>query len=80
MQDSDTIFSIDAASDDLEYILVFGQQLSYDLRNDFGVADVSKISYPVIRDALRDFTWKLYEESANPFQWETSVILRQKKK
>lgn len=40
---------------------------------------MSDIPSSFTSDAVGAFTWRLYEESTNPFQWETYVILHRKR-
>lgn len=79
-RDSYTIYSIDFTPEDSDYILLFAERLKQDLKNQSGLANLSEIPSSFINNALGAFTWKLYEESTNPFQWETSTILHQKTK
>jgi hypothetical protein len=79
-QDSGTIYSIDSAGEDLEYALLFAHRLTQDLKTESGLPDLSTIPQTFVSDVVGAFTWRLYEESKNPFQWETSVILHRQKK
>jgi hypothetical protein len=78
--DAVTICSIDSGPDDqkLRYIQVFADRLSHDIKNVSGLLNVSNTPSSYLSYILKVFAWKLHGESINPFQWEASVILRQK--
>jgi hypothetical protein len=75
--DARTTYSVDSAPDDSEkdYIWAFARQLLQDVESASGITNISKIPSSYISDTLREFSWRLHEESSNPFQWGTSVTL-----
>jgi WD40 repeat protein len=79
--DAETTYSIDSAPDDpkLLYIRAFAYRLAQDIKNISGLSNISDISSSYFDRVLQAFAWKLHGESSNPFQWETSVILHQKR-
>ncbi|CAO2657309.1 Nn.00g034350.m01.CDS01 [Neocucurbitaria sp. VM-36] len=78
-QDSETVYSVDSVLEDPTHALLFAHRLRQDLKTEFGLESTVEIPAEFINDAIGAFAWKLYEESTNPFQWETSVVLRRKK-
>jgi hypothetical protein len=80
--DTATDYSVEstlARSGNDEYIHAFAQQLGLDLEPVFGLNKLSTVPPLYISEALRLFSWKLHEESRNPFQWEMSVALHRKR-
>jgi hypothetical protein len=79
--DTTTNYSIESspAESGNEYIHAFSQQLARDLVPSFGSTKLSTIPPTYLSEALRMFSWKLHEESRNPFQWEASVAFHQKR-
>jgi hypothetical protein len=67
------------AESDTEYIRAFSQQLAQDLGPGFGPVELSSVPSSYISEALRMFSWKLHEESRNPFQWEVAVTFHQRR-
>jgi WD40 repeat protein len=79
--DAETTYSIDSAPDDpkLIYIRVFTYRLAQDIKNISNLLNISDIPSSYFDHVLKAFAWKLHGESSNPFEWETSVILHQKR-
>ncbi|PGG95740.1 hypothetical protein AJ79_09893 [Helicocarpus griseus UAMH5409] len=78
--DGETVFSINSSPDDQKspYIQTFTNQLMQDIWNISGYSNIIDIPSSYFASVLRVFAWKLHGESSTPFQWEASVILRQK--
>jgi hypothetical protein len=79
--DSATIYSTDSglAVTAHDYIRAFTQRLSLDLKVDFSLAKLLDTSLPYIEETMRLFSWSLYQESKNLFQWEVCVALQRKR-
>jgi hypothetical protein len=79
--DTATNYSVesDPADSGNDYIHAFARQLAVDLEPSPGSSKLSTVPPSYISEALRLFSWKLHEESRNPFQWEISVILHRKR-
>ncbi|PGH07641.1 hypothetical protein GX51_01650 [Blastomyces parvus] len=79
--DAETICSIDSGPDDQKtpYIQAFANRLTHDMKNIPGLSNITDIPSSYFNSVLRVFAWKLHGESSTPFQWEASVILRQKR-
>ncbi|KAH7071152.1 hypothetical protein BKA63DRAFT_517433 [Paraphoma chrysanthemicola] len=75
--DVDTTYSTRSVADNREddYIAAFTGQLRQDVRRASGIASLSSIPSAYLNELVRAFTWKLHEESSNPFQWGVSVAL-----
>lgn len=80
--DVETTYSIDTLSDEpkLRYLQVFAEQLAKDMKQISDEFCFSNIEAEYLDPMLREFAWKLHNESSNPFQWETSVIIHRKRK
>ncbi|CAJ0554667.1 Ff.00g131800.m01.CDS01 [Fusarium sp. VM40] len=80
--DTATIYSIETLADDpkLHYFQVFVDQLAEDVRTGAEGMVLKDLGPDNLDHALKEFAWKLYEESSNPFQLETSVIIHRKRR
>jgi hypothetical protein len=80
--DTATIYSIETLADDpkLRYFQVFVDQLAEDVRTGANGMILRDLGPDHLDHALREFAWKLHEESSNPFQLETSVIIHRKRR
>ncbi|KAF4997486.1 hypothetical protein FGRMN_3850 [Fusarium graminum] len=80
--DTTTIYSIETLSDDpkLQYFQAFVDQLSEDVGTGIEGTVLQNVEPDYIGQALKEFSWRLHEESSNPFQLETSVIIHRKRK
>ncbi|KKP00556.1 hypothetical protein THAR02_07334 [Trichoderma harzianum] len=80
--DSATTYSTESLSDDpkLLYLQVFAEQLAKDMKQVSDEFCFENIEAGYLDDVLKEFAWKLHNESSNPFQWEASVILNRKRK
>jgi hypothetical protein len=80
--DTATIYSIETLADDpkLRYFQVFVDQLAEDVRTGADGMVLRDLGPDHLDHALREFAWKLHEESSNPFQLETSVIIHRKRR
>lgn len=77
-----TIYSIETLTDDpqLHYFRVFVTQLAEDVRTGAEGMVLMDLGPDYLEHALKEFAWKLHEESSNPFQLETSVIIHRKRR
>ncbi|KAH6619042.1 hypothetical protein C7974DRAFT_40741 [Boeremia exigua] len=75
----ETIYSLDGLNTGpkSQRIQTFVSQLTQDVTQDFS-SYVKDIEPSNLVDIVRTFARRLYEESTDPFQWETSVVLHQK--
>ncbi|EXK28948.1 hypothetical protein FOMG_14802 [Fusarium oxysporum f. sp. melonis 26406] len=80
--DTATTYSFDTLSDDpkLQYFQAFIDQLAEDVRAATDGITLKDVGQGFLDQMLRDFAWKLHEESTNPFQLETSVIIHRKRR
>ncbi|TXB96893.1 hypothetical protein FocTR4_00011439 [Fusarium oxysporum f. sp. cubense] len=80
--DTATTYSFDTLSDDpkLQYFQAFIDQLAEDVRAATDGTTLKDVGQGFLDQTLRDFAWKLHEESINPFQLETSVIIHRKRR
>ncbi|KAM0195699.1 hypothetical protein ACHAPI_006251 [Fusarium lateritium] len=80
--DTATIYSIETLADDpkLHYFQVFVDQLAEDVRTGANGMVLRDFGPDYLDHALKEFAWKLHEESSNPFQLETSVIIHRKRR
>ncbi|EWY81382.1 hypothetical protein FOYG_15642 [Fusarium oxysporum NRRL 32931] len=80
--DTATTYSFDTLSDDpkLQYFQAFIDQLAEDVRAATDGTTLKDVGQGFLDQTLRDFAWKLHEESTNPFQLETSVIIHRKRR
>lgn len=79
IRDSDTVYSLESSADGERYVSVFAHRLLCDLRSskvDHGFSDLSP---DFVGRTLKQFARRLYEESKDPFQWATSVVLHRKR-
>ncbi|RDW90034.1 uncharacterized protein DSM5745_01809 [Aspergillus mulundensis] len=78
--DAETTFSTGSGVDDRQrrYIRVFIDRLAHDIKHVSKLSTLSEVPSSYLGSLLKVFSWKLHAESINPFQWEASVILRQK--
>jgi hypothetical protein len=79
LRDSETVYSLESAPGDERYISVFAHRLLCDLRRTKDNQDLSDLSPNFIVQTLKSFARRLYEESTNPFQWGTSVVLHKRR-
>ena len=79
--DGATTYSIDSSSDDMdtEYLQAFAHCLARDVENASNIRDISDVPSSYMSQLLRGFSWKLHEESSNPFQWGTCVTLHRQR-
>jgi hypothetical protein len=79
--DTATTYSLDSSTNDsnAEYLQAFAEQLAKDLKVGSISTKLSNVPPSYISEALRMFTWRLHEESKDPFQWGISVALNQKR-
>ncbi|KAM0250769.1 hypothetical protein ACHAP5_001986 [Fusarium lateritium] len=77
-----TIYSMETLADDpkLHYFQVFVDQLADDVRTGSESMVLKDLKPDYLDNALKEFAWKLHEESSNSFQLETSVIIHRKRK
>ncbi|KAF5691877.1 hypothetical protein FDENT_3245 [Fusarium denticulatum] len=80
--DTETTYSFETLSDDpkLQYFQAFIDQLADDVRSDAKGTAIKDVGPDFLDQTLREFAWKLHEESTNPFQLETSVIIHRKRR
>ncbi|KAG5762801.1 hypothetical protein H9Q72_009105 [Fusarium xylarioides] len=80
--DTATMYSFDTLSDDPKflYFQAFVDQLAEDVRAAADGTILQNVGQGFLDQTLRDFAWKLHEESTNPFQLETSVIIHRKRR
>ncbi|KAF5249308.1 hypothetical protein FANTH_5389 [Fusarium anthophilum] len=80
--DTATTYSFDTLSDDPKFVYfqAFIDQLAEDVRAAADGAVLQNVGQGFLDQTLRDFAWKLHEESTNPFQLETSVIIHRKRR
>jgi serine/threonine protein kinase len=80
--DTATTYSIDSSTDNpnTDYFRAFAEQLTKDLQIGSISTKLSDVPPSYINEALRMFTWKLHEESKDPFQWGVSVTLNREKR
>lgn len=80
--DTATTYSFDMLSDDPKFVYfqAFVDQLAEDVRAAADGTILQDVGQEFLDQALRDFAWKLHEESTNPFQLETSVIIHRKRR
>ncbi|KAF5968826.1 hypothetical protein FBULB1_10542 [Fusarium bulbicola] len=80
--DTATTYSFDTLSDDPKFVYfqAFIDQLAEDVRAAADGAVLQNVGQGFLDQILRDFAWKLHEESTNPFQLETSVIIHRKRR
>ncbi|KAL4909723.1 hypothetical protein BDW74DRAFT_173217 [Aspergillus multicolor] len=78
--DAETTFSTGSGIVDRQrrYIRAFIDRLSQDIKHTVERSSASDVPSSYLGSLLKVFSWKLHAESTNPFQWEASVILRQK--
>jgi hypothetical protein len=76
-----TTYSLDSSTDgsSTDYLRAFAEKLAEDLKTGFSSTKLSDVPPTYMTEALRMFTWKLHEESKDPFQWGVSVALNQKR-
>ncbi|KAM0214176.1 hypothetical protein ACHAQI_003800 [Fusarium lateritium] len=83
-EESDTasIYSNETLTDDpkLHYFQAFVDQLAEDVKIGSEGMILKDLGPDYLDHALREFAWKLHEESSNPFQLETSVIIHRKRR
>ncbi|OAL45507.1 hypothetical protein IQ07DRAFT_548245 [Pyrenochaeta sp. DS3sAY3a] len=79
--DAGTTFSYDSVADNMEseYLLAFVQTLAQDIESATGMTKLSNLPFSYISETLRAFSWRLHEESSNPFQWGASIALYKKR-
>lgn len=77
-----TTYSVSTVSDDPKqnYLQVFAQRLAKDMKKVSDEFCFESIKAEHLDPVLREFAWKLYDESSTPFQWEASVIIHKKRK
>ncbi|KAM0351145.1 hypothetical protein ACHAPU_002929 [Fusarium lateritium] len=80
--DTVTIYSIETLSDDpkSQYFQAFVDQLSEDVGAGVEGTVLKNIEPSYVGLALKEFSWRLHEESSNPFQLEISVIIHRRRK
>ncbi|KAF5636038.1 hypothetical protein F52700_5352 [Fusarium sp. NRRL 52700] len=80
--DTATTYSFDTLSDDPKFVYfqAFIHQLAEDVRVTADGTALKDIGKEFLDQTLRDFAWKLHEESTTPFQLETSVIIHRKRR
>lgn len=80
--DTATMYSFDTLSDDPKFVYfqAFIYQLAEDVRAATDGTILQNVGQVFLDQTLRDFAWKLHEESTNPFQLETSVIIHRKRR
>ncbi|CVL04069.1 uncharacterized protein FMAN_14837 [Fusarium mangiferae] len=80
--DTATTYSFDTLSDDPKFVYfqAFIDQLAEDVRAATDGTILQTVGRVFLDQTLRDFAWKLHEESTNPFQLETSVIIHRKRR
>jgi hypothetical protein len=80
--DTATIYSIETLADDpkLHYFQVFVDQLAEDVKTGADGMALRDLGPDYLDHALKEFACKLHEESSNPFQLETSVIIHRKRR
>lgn len=80
--DTATIYSIETLADDpkLHYFQAFVDQLAHDVKTGAESVALRDLGPDFLGHALKEFAWKLHEESSNPFQLETSVIIHRKRR
>ncbi|KAF5636788.1 uncharacterized protein FTJAE_5984 [Fusarium tjaetaba] len=80
--DTATTYSFDTLSDDPKFVYfqAFIDQLADDVRAAADGAILQNLGQGFLDQTLRDFAWKLHEESTNPFQLETSVIIHRRRR
>ncbi|KAF5644346.1 hypothetical protein F25303_5944 [Fusarium sp. NRRL 25303] len=80
--DTATTYSFDTLSDDPKFVYfqAFIDQLAEDVRAATDGTILQNVGQVFLDQTLRDFAWKLHEESTNPFQLETSVIIHRKRR
>ncbi|KAF5598793.1 hypothetical protein FPCIR_2717 [Fusarium pseudocircinatum] len=80
--DTATTYSLDTLSDDPKFVYfqAFIDQLAEDVRAAADGTILQNVGQGFLDQTLRDFAWKLHEESTNPFQLETSVIIHRKRR
>jgi hypothetical protein len=80
--DTATTYSVNTLSNDpkLQYFQAFIDQLTEDVRACADGKTLKDVGQGFLDEMLRDFAWKLHEESTNPFQLETSVIIHRKRR
>ncbi|KAI1021931.1 hypothetical protein LB504_007514 [Fusarium proliferatum] len=79
--DTATTYSFDTLSDDPKFVYfqAFIDQLAEDVRAATDGTILQTVGQVFLDQTLREFAWKLHEESTTPFQLETSVIIHRKK-
>lgn len=80
--DTATTYSFDTLSDDPKFVYfqAFIDQLAEDVKAATDGTILQNVGQVFLDQTLRDFAWKLHEESINPFQLETSVIIHRKRR
>ncbi|KAF5979301.1 hypothetical protein FCOIX_5357 [Fusarium coicis] len=80
--DTATTYSFNTLSDDPKFVYfqAFIDQLADDLRAASDGTILQKLGQRFLDQTLRDFAWKLHEESTNPFQLEISVIIHRRRR
>jgi hypothetical protein len=80
--DTATTYSIDSSTDNsnTDYLQAFAEQLIKDLEAGSISTQIVNVPHSYISEALRVFTWKLHEESKDPFQWGISVVLNRNRR
>jgi hypothetical protein len=79
-RDSETVYSLESAPCEERYVTAFACRLLSDLKNKKGLKDPSSLPSAFITQTLRLFARRLCEESTDPFQWGTSVVLHRERK
>lgn len=79
-RDSETVYSLESGPGEESYVTAFAHRLLRDLKNKKSLKDPSTLPSAFIAQTLRLFARRLYEESTDPFQWGTSVVLHRKRK
>ncbi|KAH6892893.1 hypothetical protein B0T10DRAFT_509295 [Thelonectria olida] len=80
--DTKTTYSVQTLSDNpkSQYLQAFASQLEQDIRCGSEGGCIDNVGTKCLDFALREFAWKLHEESSNPFQREASVTINRKRK
>ncbi|KAG7426624.1 Vegetative incompatibility protein HET-E-1 [Fusarium oxysporum f. sp. raphani] len=80
--DTATTYSVGTLSDDpkFQYFQAFIGQLTEDVGAGADGTTLKDVGQSFLDQTLRDFAWRLHEESTNPFQLETSVIIHRKRR
>ncbi|KAF9786523.1 hypothetical protein IL306_002721 [Fusarium sp. DS 682] len=80
--DTETTYSVDSRSDDtkLQYLQEFAEKLADDIKSGSATLSIEEMEAQYLDSVLKEFAWKLYGESSNPFEWEASVVFHRKRK